>query len=78
MDGMIVTADEQARIRLPDPARPGDAFYLEAAQSGQFILTRVAGPEQRVRLERKDGYLVAVTDKVITQAQTRKALDDFP
>ena len=32
----------------------------------------------RVRLQRKGSYLVAVTDSVITQAMTRRALDEFP
>ena len=75
---MIVTADEQRRVPLPEPARPGDVFDLEKEAQGRFILTRLEEPERGVRLERKDGYLVAVTDYVITQEETRRALDEFP
>lgn len=32
----------------------------------------------RVSLQRKGVYLVAVTDCVITEATTRRALDEFP
>jgi len=75
---VIVTADEQRRVVLPDPARPGDVFDVEEAGSARFLLTRVEQPPQPVRLERKNGYLVALTDHVITQEATRRALDEFP
>ena len=75
---MIVTADEQRRVTLPKPARPGDAFDVEEAGDARFLLTRVEQPVPPVRLERKEGYLVAVTDRLITQEATRRALDEFP
>ena len=75
---MIVTADEQRRVALPEPAQPGDVFDLEKEGQGRFVLTRLDKPKQGVRLERKDGYLVAVTDYMITQEETRRAIDEFP
>ena len=75
---MIVTVDEQRCVTLPNAAQPGDVFQLEEAGQTRFLLTRVEQPVQHVRLERKDGYLVAVTDRLITQAATRRALDEFP
>ena len=75
---MTVTADEQRRVALPNPTMPGDVFELEAASQARFVLTRVNQPCQSVQLERRDGYLVAITNYPITQAATRQALDDFP
>ena len=74
---MIVTVDEQRRVPLPDSAKPGQAFDLKEAGPSSFVLTRV---EQRagVQLQRKDGYLVAITPHIITQAETRRAVDEFP
>jgi hypothetical protein len=75
---MIVTVDEKRRVALPQPAKPGDTFdVLPAGQTG-FVLTRVEPPIPSVRLQRKDGYLVAVSDGVITEATARRALDEFP
>jgi hypothetical protein len=75
---MIVTVDEKRRVALPQPVKPGDTFDVEPAGQTGFVLTRVEPPMQAVRLQRKDGYLVAVTDHSITQAVTRQALDEFP
>ena len=75
---MIVTVDEQRRVTLPNAAQPGDVFELEEAGQTRFLLTRVEQPARAARLERKNGYLVAVTDHFITQAATRRALDEFP
>lgn len=75
---MIVTVDEKRRVPLPQPAKPGDAFDISPAGQTGFILTRLSPPASTVRLQRKDGYLVAVTDGIITDAMTRRALDEFP
>ena len=75
---MIVTVDEKSRVPLPQPAKPGDAFDISPAGPTGFVLTRLERPASTVRLQRKDGYLVAVTDAVITEAMTRRALDEFP
>lgn len=75
---MKVTADEERRVRLPGPVRPGDIFDLQPAGDASYILTRVEKPGTSVRLERRDGYLVAVTGQAITQEETRRELDKFP
>ena len=75
---MIVTVDEKRCVPLPQPAKPGDAFNITPAGPTSFILTLLDRPASTVRLQRKDGYLVAVTDGIITEAMTRQALDEFP
>ncbi len=75
---MIVTVDERRRVALPQPVQPGDTFDVEPAGPAGFVLTRVEQPIQPVQLQRKDGYLVAVSRHAITQAATRQALDEFP
>ncbi len=75
---MIVTVDEKHRVSLPQPARPGDAFDLSPAGPSAFMLTLLPRPAAAVRLQRKNGYLVAVTDGVLTEVMTRQALDEFP
>jgi hypothetical protein len=76
---MIVTVDEKRRVTLPQPVQPGDEFELAPAGQSGFVLTRVERSTlSSVSLERKDGYLVAVTDDPVTQAATRRALEEFP
>lgn len=70
MNPTTVTADEQRRVALPNPARPGGVFAVEEAGHARFILTRAEESSQPVRLERKNGYLVAVTDHPIAQEGT--------
>ena len=74
---MIVTVDEQRRVPLPDSAKPDQALDLKEAGPSSFVLTRV---EQHggVQLQRKGGYLVAITPNIIIQAETRRAVDEFP
>ena len=66
---MIVSVDAQRRVPLPDSAKPGQAFDLKEARVEQR-----AG----VQLQRKDGYLVAITPHIITREETRRAVDEFP
>jgi hypothetical protein len=75
---VIVTVDPQRRVTLPTRARPGDVFDLEQTGQGRFTLTRLEQTAPGMRLEQRDGYLVAVTQHPITQEATRRALDEFP
>jgi hypothetical protein len=75
---MIVTADEKRCVPLPQPVQPGDKFDLVPAGQAGFVLTPVERSSAPVVLRRKNGYLVAVTDRPITHAATRSALDEFP
>ncbi len=75
---MIVTVDEMRRVPLPQTAKPGDSFDITPAGQTGFVLTRLDRSAPTVRLQRKEGYLVAVTDAVITEAMTRHALEEFP
>ncbi|HEY3761690.1 MAG TPA: hypothetical protein VGN23_08080 [Verrucomicrobiae bacterium] len=75
---MIITADSRRRVTLPKPANPGDAFDLEKTAEGQFLLTRLEKPAGRIKLFRKNGYLVATSGRRISMAETRKLMDQFP
>jgi hypothetical protein len=75
---MTVIADNKKRVTLP--TKPGERFDLQAIGGDKFILTRLVQVErkEKVRLVKKHGYTVAVGARKITQAEVRKALDEFP
>ncbi|HEY1662074.1 MAG TPA: hypothetical protein VGI03_06620 [Verrucomicrobiae bacterium] len=75
---MTVIADNKKRVTLP--TKPGERFDVQVVSSDKFVLTRLvpADRPERVRLVKKRGYLVAVGTRKITQAETRKLLDEFP
>jgi hypothetical protein len=73
---MTVIADNKKRVTLP--TKPGERFDVQAVGGDKFILTRLAPVEGKVRLVKRHGYLVAVGSREITQAETRKLLDEFP
>ena len=75
---MVITADARRRVTLPKSASPGDVFDLEKTDEGRFILTRLAKPARRIKLIRKQGFLVASTGRRITMAETRTLLDQLP
>jgi len=74
-----LTVDDQKRIRIPD-AKPRTVFAYENHSDGFITLTEVKAEKQRrqIRLVRKNGYTVAEGGPVITQADVRKLLDEFP
>ena len=76
---MTVIADAKRRVVLP-PVKPGDRFDVQLSANGKLVLTPLIPDERpsRVKLVRKHGYLVAVSSRPITQAQTRAYLDEFP
>jgi hypothetical protein len=78
---MTVVADNKHRVTLR-LAKPGDRFDVAMPQEGKYVLTKLEPVKPRrntVRLMRSpQGYLVAVTDRPITQEQTRRYLDEFP
>jgi hypothetical protein len=74
---MTVIADNKKRVTLP--TKPGERFDVQVFGDERFVLTRLE-PVNRpvtVKLVRENGYTVAV-GRTITQAQVRKALDEFP
>jgi hypothetical protein len=76
---MTVTADNKRRIPLR-MAQPGDRFDVQVSEGGKVVLTKLV-PETRankVRLVRKHGYTVGVTERPIDLEALRKALDEFP
>ena len=76
---MTVIADAKRRVVLP-PVKPGDRFDVELSANGKLVLTPLIPDERpsQVKLVRRHGYLVAVSSRPITQAQTRAYLDEFP
>jgi hypothetical protein len=77
---MTVTADAKKRVVLP-PVKPGDRFDVQFSGDGKLVLTPLIPAERpnKVRLVRsKQGYLIAVTVRPISQEQTRRYLDEFP
>jgi hypothetical protein len=72
-----LTVDDHQRVRLPD-VKPRQVFAHEKGPGGQIILTPIEPHSTKVRLMKKNGYTVAVTDHPITQEQVRQALDEFP
>jgi hypothetical protein len=75
---MVIIADSRRRVTLPKPANPGDAFDVEATGEGEFVLKRLQKPLRKVKLFRKDGFLVASGGRKITMKQTRALMDEFP
>jgi hypothetical protein len=75
---MIVIADGRRRVTLPKPAHPGDAYAIETASEGKFVLSRLEKPSRKISLSREKGFLVASSGKLITMAQTRVLMDEFP
>jgi hypothetical protein len=73
---MTVTVDEEQRVTLP--AQPGAVFEINETEGGQLVLTPLSQPESKVEYIRKDGLLLARRGRVITWAETRSLLDQFP
>jgi hypothetical protein len=76
---MTVTADDRKRVVLP-AAKPGDRFDLEVSGEG-FVLRRlepVASKPAKVRIEKRGGFTVGVTDQAINEHALKEALADFP
>ena len=76
---LLVTTDAKKRVVLP-PAKPGDMFDVQISSNGKLVLTPLIPDERpnRIKLVEENGYLVAVGSRPITQAETRKLLDEFP
>jgi hypothetical protein len=76
---MTTVADHRRRITLPKPFGRGDVFAVEVQGDNQVVLTRLDKPSRSaIRLQRRGGFLVAVGARRISQAETRRLLDEFP
>lgn len=73
---MTVIADNKKRVTLP--TKPGECFDVQSFGGDTFVLTRLAPVKSKIRLVKKHGCTVAVSSRKITQAETRKLLDEFP
>ena len=74
-----LTVDDYQRVRLPD-VEPRTKLAYEVAPNGSITLTRLVPDDKpdQVRLVKKNGYLVGVGTRKVTQAQIRKLLNEFP
>ena len=74
-----LTVDDQKRIRIPD-ARPRQVFAYEN-RGGTVTLTPVEPVRSKpvtVRVEKRRGFSVGVSDQPISLAAIKEALSEFP
>jgi hypothetical protein len=74
-----LTVDDQQRVRLPD-AHPRQVFAYENHE-GTVTLRPVEAQQPvsaNVRLEKRGGYTVLVSDQPISEAAIKEALAEFP
>jgi hypothetical protein len=77
---MTIIADARKRVILRG-AKPGDRFDVQVPGDGTFVLRRlepVKGRTAKVRIEKRGGYSVGVTDRPINEEALKAALADFP
>ncbi|HXT10589.1 MAG TPA: hypothetical protein VN873_03430 [Candidatus Angelobacter sp.] len=77
---MKLRTDDRARLYGRDMLKP-NTDYLAETDGNRIVLVEMVPKEvqaARPRLVKKHGYTVAVGDHPITQAEVRKALDEFP
>ena len=76
---MTVRADSRKRVVLP--CNPGDTFDVRKAGSGTIVLRLMEPAQERpakVRIEKRGGFSVGVTDAPINEAAIKELLDEFP
>lgn len=78
---MTAIADNKRRVTLRY-AKPGEVFDVAIPEEGKYVLTKLEPVKSRpnkARLVRsRQGYLVAVSERPITQEMVRAAMDEFP
>jgi hypothetical protein len=80
-NGMVITAtaDDQKRILVPQ-ARPGQIYAVRENADGSLTLTvvrrEIASPT--CRIEKEQGFTVAVPEQPIDEAAIKELLADFP
>jgi hypothetical protein len=75
-----LTVDDYKRVRLPDAA-PRSKFAYETDGNGRVTLTPLAPvepPPAKVRLEKRGGFTVLVSDRPVSESAIKEALADFP
>jgi hypothetical protein len=76
---MTVITDSKKRVTLP--AKPGVRFDLKAIGEDKYILTRlepVQPKPAKVTFTKKNGFTVARTDRVVSEAAIKEAIAEFP
>jgi len=72
---VTVTADAKRRVRLGS-VRPGDRFDVQLTD-GKVVLTRLEPVKANVQYIRKNGLLLAKSNRPITWEETRQAIEDW-
>lgn len=75
-----IKVDDLHRIQIP-VLEPGDLYEPEFASADVITLRRVEAVTPRpanVRMEKREGYTVGVSDQPINMAALKEALAEFP
>ena len=76
---MTVTADNKRRVPLR-MAAPGDRFDVQVSPEGKLVLTKLVPVTRpgKARFVKKNGYTVGIGPRKVSEAEIRKALEQFP
>lgn len=78
---MKLRTDKQGRLACRELFPPGSAFDVTRQPDGSIrVMEMVEKPVRpaNVRLEKRDGFTVGVSDQPISEAAIKEALADFP
>ena len=75
---MKLIADDKGRLTCRELFEPRATFDADCDSHGRVILTRLNPARPRVRLERRKGRTLLVSDQKITVADVERVLDQFP
>jgi hypothetical protein len=75
---MKATVDDKHRVTLGKDAVAGEVYDVDRQDAGRrIVLTRMEKPQPgKCRLVRKNGYLVMITDRVVSHEEMVKAIQE--
>jgi hypothetical protein len=75
---MTLTADDKGRLTCRELFKPGSVY--SADRDGERVVLTKLEPTRlpRVRLERRKGRTLLVSDRTITPEDVQRELDHFP
>jgi hypothetical protein len=73
---VTVIADSKKRV-VVSVAQPGDRFDVQLAD-GKIVLTKLGPMKPRITYHRKNGLLLASSERTISWEEARRLLDEFP
>jgi hypothetical protein len=78
---MRLTADNQGRLACPELFPPGTTFDAEQDAAGQIVLKEKVvqtGDSSQVRLVRRNGRTMLVSDRKLSNEDTQRVMETFP